>query len=193
MNAFKCKDIYVNLFLNVFGQTFCDTCWTQLNWIYCHFNTITAGVNKQDKGELSMYRKENDKKNLREIVGTRIKKARMNKGLTQPELAKMINSSDRNISNYETGYSYPSIEVLRRIAEGLSTSTDYLLGISDSPIIAQGITKADHHLFTELKSEPTIYNFLLDNPETRVKAIYKIWHILDDWLEKEEEKDDQFF
>ena len=60
-----------------------------------------------------------------------LKKLRIDNNLTQDELAKKINSSRSNIANYENGKNKPSVEVLEKIAELFSVSTDYLLGKSD--------------------------------------------------------------
>src|SRR5690625_7914638 len=78
-----------------------------------------------------------DKDKVLSILSKRIKNSRENKGLTQPELAKLINSTDRNISNYETGYSFPSIAVLYIISIALSTSIVYLLGLIYDLIILE--------------------------------------------------------
>src|SRR5690625_3742491 len=72
---------------------------------------------------------------IKQIFSQRLKKMRLSKGLTQPKLAKLVKSTDRNISNYETGYSLPSVPVLLNLSIALSTSVDYLLGLSNNPSI----------------------------------------------------------
>lgn len=66
--------------------------------------------------------------------GKRLKEARLIKKLTQEELAKKVNTKKTTISNYETGYSSPSYDMLRDLAEILEVTTDWLIGVSDTSI-----------------------------------------------------------
>ena len=59
----------------------------------------------------------------------RLKELRSEKGLSQTELAKELNVSQRSISSWETGFRQPDFETLRLIAEYFDVTTDYLLGI----------------------------------------------------------------
>ena len=49
--------------------------------------------------------------------GTFINLLRKEKGLTQKELAELLHVTDKAVSRWETGKSYPDIEVLQQIAE----------------------------------------------------------------------------
>ena len=51
--------------------------------------------------------------------------------LTQKELAAKANITESAISYYVKGVRTPSGEILARMAESLSTTTDYLLGRTD--------------------------------------------------------------
>ena len=64
-----------------------------------------------------------------EQFGQRIRQERNKKGLTQLELARLINKSSQVISNWERGYT-PTInqEDILRLANALEVSVDYLLG-----------------------------------------------------------------
>jgi len=59
-----------------------------------------------------------------------VRKAR---GITQVQLAEMIGSSQRALSSYERGISYPSPPVLADLARALNTSADKLLGVTPLP------------------------------------------------------------
>jgi len=125
-----------------------------------------------------------DKDKVLSILSKRIKNSRKNKGLTQPELAKLINSTDRNISNYETGYSFPSIAVLYSISIALSTSIDYLLGLTDDPNISEENTflnDKDLQLIRKLKSDKEIYSYLTSNADSGVYYIYEILKLMKKW------------
>lgn len=60
--------------------------------------------------------------------GTILKKIRQDRGYTQEELAKKVDTSRSNIANYEVDKNMPSIDMLDRLSEALNVSTDTLLG-----------------------------------------------------------------
>lgn len=73
--------------------------------------------------------------------GERLKKARKNKGLTQAQLGKLLNVSDATINRYEREQRKPDPEMLRRLAEVLDVSVDYLVNgpktsVSDETLAA---------------------------------------------------------
>lgn len=61
----------------------------------------------------------------------RIKELRLSLGINQVQFAKKLNVTKQCVSNWENANLQPSIDMLRRIAETFSISTDYLLGLSD--------------------------------------------------------------
>ena len=61
--------------------------------------------------------------------GERIKDLRMDLGLSQGELADKIGAARNTVSQYESGKSRTSIDVLANLAVALDTTTDYLLGL----------------------------------------------------------------
>lgn len=52
-------------------------------------------------------------------VGKNIRKQRVQQGMSQEALAEKLHVSRQTISNYETGKSYPDIDMLVNIAEVL--------------------------------------------------------------------------
>lgn len=73
------------------------------------------------------------------MLKQRLKSRRKELGLTQDQLAELVNTKKSTISNYETGYSSPNPEMLKDLADALKTTTDFLLGRSTDP--------TDHSLF----------------------------------------------
>lgn len=63
-------------------------------------------------------------------LGNRIKECRLNLGLSQSELAKRLNCTQAALSQYENGNREPGLTDLINIADVLSTTTDYLLGLT---------------------------------------------------------------
>ena len=60
-------------------------------------------------------------------VGERIKELRTKAGLTQSDLAKLVEMTYIQIGRYETKKANPSSDVLQKIAQALNTTTDYLM------------------------------------------------------------------
>ena len=58
----------------------------------------------------------------------RLVKLRIDKGLSQYDLANALGLSRGQISNYELGTRHPDYETLAKIAAYFEVSTDYLLG-----------------------------------------------------------------
>lgn len=69
-----------------------------------------------------------DKNNINyEKLGLRIKEVRLNKNLTQENIAAYVGCNVSHISNIENNHTKVSLNVLLAIANSLNTSIDYLL------------------------------------------------------------------
>lgn len=64
--------------------------------------------------------------------GHKLKRLRLEKEMTQQELADKLGINRATVSSYETSALYPSVEVLIQICRFFSVSADYLLGICDT-------------------------------------------------------------
>lgn len=122
---------------------------------------------------------------IMKVRGDRIKKLRKERGLTQDGLAIEVNKkvdkklTKTTISNYETGYSSPSDEILSAISDIFGASADYLLGRSDFPELT---VSQDLELTKEAQEILDAINEL--DPETRKKA----WEQLEMFLQYEKVK-----
>ncbi len=77
----------------------------------------------------------------------RLKQARVNKGLSQNQLAKEIGVHVTNISRYERGENRPTSDVLTKLANALDVTGDFLMdgsmddkaqsAISDKELLSQ--------------------------------------------------------
>jgi transcriptional regulator with XRE-family HTH domain len=61
-------------------------------------------------------------------LGEKIKFARMHKKISQQDLSVTAETHQKNISKYEQDLVVPSATTLKRIADALDVTTDYLLG-----------------------------------------------------------------
>lgn len=66
------------------------------------------------------------------IIGKRIQELRNEKGYSLMQLATKVGLGKSTMAGYEGGYRFPAIDKLETIGRVLGTSTDYLLGLTDS-------------------------------------------------------------
>ena len=64
-------------------------------------------------------------------MGEKLKSLRIEKNLTQKQVADRIGLAISAVSSYESGTRYPSYDVLVKLARIFHISTDYLLGMTD--------------------------------------------------------------
>ena len=61
----------------------------------------------------------------------RLKELRIEKGVSQIDVAKLLNMSKMAISHWENGNSEPCIEQLKILAQYFCVTVDYLIGYND--------------------------------------------------------------
>lgn len=61
----------------------------------------------------------------------RLRELRVEKGLSQRELAKLLNVSHAAIARWENETHIPNAETVVTLAKFFSVTTDYLLGLTD--------------------------------------------------------------
>lgn len=84
-------------------------------------------------------------------MGTKLKSLRIEKQLTQKQVADRIGLAISAISSYESGTRYPSFDVLIKLARIFHVSTDYLLGITDTRNIdVTGLSDKNIDLISQL-------------------------------------------
>ena len=78
----------------------------------------------------------------------RLQSIRNQRDLSQEELAKKAGLQATAVSHFETGTRKPSFDNLRRLADALETTVDYLMGRTDDPA---GIIKEGDRLFRDFE------------------------------------------
>ena len=68
-------------------------------------------------------------------IGNKIKTLRLEKHLTQMQLAERLGITKSMISAYETSTRYPSYDILIKLAALFGSTTDYLLGLDNKRYI----------------------------------------------------------
>ncbi|MBO6145541.1 MAG: helix-turn-helix transcriptional regulator [Bacilli bacterium] len=113
------------------------------------------------------------------ILGSRIKELRKKKGLTQQQLADLINVTKVSICCYEKGNRTPNLETFIDLINVLDTTPEYLLGM-DTKVAADGdgdyiinLPKEDIQIIQELRKNDKLINYLREDPVRGVKYIIK--------------------
>ncbi len=92
---------------------------------------------------------------LREVVAKNITELRQNRNMTQLALAERLNYSDKAISKWERGESFPDIFMLKKIADLFGVSVDYLFAEDHSET-----RKRDDAIMKTVKRNRILVSFL---------------------------------
>ena len=98
------------------------------------------------------------------IIGERLKKARIDKNMTQEKLAEQIDVSVAFLSRVERGTSHINLKRLTQICE--------ILGVSEGSILNGVSSNSDNYLASEFK------NILNSVSSDKQKLIYKIAKVI---------------
>ena len=104
-----------------------------------------------------------------------LRKLRLEKDLSQQQLANLLNSTQQSIYKYEKGIASPNLEMLMNMADFFETSVDYLIGYTDIPHKVEPVTEYSLNIDEEF----LIKKYRKMNPRTR-----QIIHsIIDEYLQ----------
>lgn len=78
------------------------------------------------------------------MIYKRLKDLREDNDLTQVELAKILNISQRGYSHYETGNNDIPTEILIKLSKYYNVSIDYILGITNEKKVQKKETTMSH-------------------------------------------------
>ena len=112
------------------------------------------------------------------IIGERLRKLRIEKGLNQDKLAKMVGVSKSSISCYEKETRSPKSETIIDFIQIFGVNADYLLGSDDIIKVVEDkerpfrtLTKEEVIFLEELKKNEMIYEILLEDPKKCAELI----------------------
>jgi repressor LexA len=114
------------------------------------------------------------------INGSRLKKLRKNKGLTQEELGELIGLGKSAVCCYEKELRSPSSETIIDLVNIFAVSADYLLGIDELVEITFEdnktyipMTNEEIKFIEELKKDKMVYDILFEDPKRGADLIKK--------------------
>uniref|UniRef100_UPI004047BFD9 helix-turn-helix domain-containing protein n=1 Tax=Flavobacterium sp. TaxID=239 RepID=UPI004047BFD9 len=86
----------------------------------------------------------------------RLKELRKRKGISQGELAELIDVHFTQVSRYERGETKPNAEAMTKMAKVLDTTVDFLMnGTSDDIVQEAGLEKELIRRFKEVQNLPS--------------------------------------
>ena len=65
------------------------------------------------------------------VISERIKELRIEKGLSQMQLAQLLNMSQSAVAKWELGKTEPTASAIISLAKFFNESADFLLGLTD--------------------------------------------------------------
>ncbi|WP_091016072.1 helix-turn-helix domain-containing protein [Paenibacillus amylolyticus] len=103
-------------------------------------------------------------------LGSKLKKARENKRLTQQEVANKLGVSNGAISGYERGYRDPDTDTLKSLADLYEVSLDWLKGRDEKEgeytlpeeVILKVIREAEVEYKVNLRDDPVVESAVRD-------------------------------
>ncbi|MBE6161088.1 MAG: helix-turn-helix transcriptional regulator [Firmicutes bacterium] len=114
------------------------------------------------------------------INGSRLKKLRKEKGLTQSELGEMLGVGKSAICCYEKELRSPSSETIMDLVNVFAVSADYILGTDELGVVTIGkdkkhvsMTKEEIKFIEELKKDKMVYDILFEDPKRGAELIKK--------------------
>lgn len=110
------------------------------------------------------------------MMGQRIKEARLNMGITQTKLAELIGVAAAEISQYESGKRKPRWDKFPKLLDVLNVSADEILGrevsvVSEDEDYKVKLAKRDLQIIEALKQNPKLYKILSFDPNRNTKVI----------------------
>lgn len=81
-------------------------------------------------------------------IGSKIKTARKEAGLSQKQLASLVGVSDKAVSAYEVGRAQPPVGILREISNVTYKPVSYFVDLveTENVTVADRISKIEHEL-----------------------------------------------
>lgn len=107
-------------------------------------------------------------------IGKRIKEVRNNKNISQVDLAKQIGVAKSTLAGYESGYRAPNYEILKKIANILCCTVEYLIMEEDEEPDLDIISKIDKIMSGESEERKNLVKAIVDFSDEDILLLDKI-------------------
>ena len=100
---------------------------------------------------------------IKQELGQKIKRMRINRGLTQEQLAEMVDISQRTMSGIEIGENFVTAETLDRLIKALNTTAEDLFAtnhLKEPESLIKEIKEYFEHIANNPQKLQTLYNII---------------------------------
>ena len=105
---------------------------------------------------------------IKEELGKKIKRMRINRGLTQEQLAEAVDVSQRTLSGIEIGENFVTAETLDKIIKALNTTTEELFATNHLKEEQELIEEIENNIKT-ISKNPTKLDILYNVTKSLIK------------------------
>ena len=105
---------------------------------------------------------------IKEELGKKIKRMRINRGLTQEQLAEAVDVSQRTLSGIEIGENFVTAETLDKIIKALNTTSEELFATNHLKEEQELLEKIENNIKT-ISKNPTKLDILYNVTKSLVK------------------------
>lgn len=98
---------------------------------------------------------------VKEELGRKIKRMRLNRGLTQEQLAEAVDVSQRTLSGIEIGENFVTADTLDKIIKALNTTTEELFAtthLKEQDDLVEEIIENIHYIAKDPAKLDILYN-----------------------------------
>lgn len=105
---------------------------------------------------------------IKEELGKKIKRMRINRGLTQEQLAEAVDVSQRTLSGIEIGENFVTAETLDKIVKALNTTSEELFATNHLKEKQELIEEIENNIKT-ISKNPTKLDILYNVTKSLIK------------------------
>lgn len=105
---------------------------------------------------------------IKEELGKKIKRMRINRGLTQEQLAEAVDVSQRTLSGIEIGENFVTAETLDKIVKALNTTSEELFATNHLKEEQELIEEIENNIKT-ISKNPTKLDILYNVTKSLIK------------------------
>ena len=109
-----------------------------------------------------------------EKIAERLVKLRKDNNLTQDEVANSLGIAKSSLANYESGYRAPNYEILKKIANILCCTVEYLIMGEDEEPDLDIISKIDKIMSGESEERKNLVKAIVDFSDEDILLLDKI-------------------
>lgn len=105
---------------------------------------------------------------IKDELGKKIKRMRLNRGLTQEQLAEAVDVSQRTLSGIEIGENFVTAETLDKIIKALNTTSEELFSTNHLKEERELISEIENNIKT-ISKNPTKLDILYNVTKSLIK------------------------